>query len=309
VAHYLIRRLAGTLVVLFGVSAAVFTLMNTLPGDPATMLVSHFGASARDIEILREQLGLNDPFLVRFGRFVAGAVQGDLGTSFQQNRPVARVLLENTAPTIRLALLAVGLATVVGVLTGVAAAVRRGTWTDFVTMLASLLGISMPGFWLGLMLMLLFAVHLRWLPALGDQTWRGIVLPALTLALPASATIARLTRSSMLEVMSEDYLRVARAKGLREGAVIFRHALRNALISVITFVGLQFGLLLGGSVVVESLFSRQGLGQLVVAAVFARDIPIVQGWCLLVAAAYSLVNLAVDLSYALVNPRIRYEAP
>jgi ABC-type dipeptide/oligopeptide/nickel transport system permease component len=309
VAHYLIRRLAGTLVVLFGVSAAVFTLMNTLPGDPATMLVSHFGASARDIEILREQLGLNDPFLVRFGRFVAGAVQGDFGTSFQQNRPVARILLENTAPTIRLALLAVGLATVLGVLTGVAAAVRRGTWTDFVTMLASLLGISMPGFWLGLMLMLLFAVHLRWLPALGDQTWRGIVLPALTLALPASATIARLTRSSMLEVMSEDYLRVARAKGLREGSVIFRHALRNALISVITFVGLQFGLLLGGSVVVESLFSRQGLGQLVVAAVFARDIPIVQGWCLLVAAAYSLVNLAVDLSYAVVNPRIRYGTP
>jgi ABC-type dipeptide/oligopeptide/nickel transport system permease component len=309
VAHYLIRRLAGTLVVLFGVSAAVFTLMNTLPGDPATMLVSHFGASARDIEILREQLGLNDPFLVRFGRFVAGAVQGDLGTSFQQNRPVARILRENTAPTIRLALLAVGLATVLGVLTGVAAAVRRGTWTDFATMLASLLGISMPGFWLGLMLMLLFAVHLRWLPALGDQTWRGIVLPALTLALPASATIARLTRSSMLEVMSEDYLRVARAKGLREGSVIFRHALRNALISVITFVGLQFGLLLGGSVVVESLFSRQGLGQLVVAAVFARDIPIVQGWCLLVAAAYSVVNLAVDLSYAVVNPRIRYGTP
>jgi ABC-type dipeptide/oligopeptide/nickel transport system permease component len=309
VAHYLIRRLAGTLVVLFGVSAAVFTLMNTLPGDPATMLVSHFGASARDIEILREQLGLNDPFLVRFGRFVAGAVQGDIGTSFQQNRPVARILLENTAPTIRLAFLAVGLATVLGVLTGVAAAVRRGSWTDFMTMLASLLGISMPGFWLGLMLMLLFAVHLRWLPALGDQTWRGIVLPALTLALPASATIARLTRSSMLEVMREDYLRTARAKGLRERAVIFRHALRNALISVITFVGLQFGLLLGGSVVVESLFSRQGLGQLVVAAVFARDIPIVQGWCLLVAAAYSVVNLAVDLSYALVNPRIRYEAP
>jgi ABC-type dipeptide/oligopeptide/nickel transport system permease component len=309
VGRYLIRRLAATLLVLFGVSAAVFTLMNTLPGDPATMLVSHFGASARDIEILRQQLGLDDPFLVRFARFVGGAVHGDLGRSFQQNRPVTRILLENTAPTVRLALLAVGVATVLGVLTGVAAAVRRGTWTDFLTMLASLLGISMPGFWLGLMLMLLFAVQLRWLPALGDQTWRGIVLPALTLALPAAATIARLTRSSMLEVLGEDYLRSARAKGLSEGAVIFRHALRNALIAVITFVGLQFGLLLGGSVVVESLFSRQGLGQLVVAAVFARDIPIVQGWCLLVAAAYSLVNLAVDLSYALVNPRIRYGAP
>jgi glutathione transport system permease protein len=309
VGRYLVRRLAGMLLVLFGVSAAVFTLMNTLPGDPATMLVSHFGASARDIEILREQLGLNDPFLVRFGRFVWGAVQGDLGKSFQQNRPVARILLENTPPTVLLTVLAVALATVMGVLTGILAAVRRGTWTDFLTMLVSLLGISMPGFWLGLMLMLLFAVQLRWLPALGDQTWRGIVLPALTLALPAAAIVARLTRSSMLEVLREDYLRSARAKGLPERAVIFRHALRNALISVITFVGLQFGLLLGGSVVVESLFSRQGLGQLVVAAVFARDIPIVQGWCLLVAATYSLVNLAVDLSYALVNPRIRYDTP
>jgi glutathione transport system permease protein len=309
VGRYLLRRLAGILFVLLGVSAVVFTLMNTLPGDPATMLVAHFGASARDIEILREQLGLNDPFLVRFGRFVAGAVRGDLGKSFQQNRPVTRILLENAAPTVRLALLAVALATALGVLVGVAAAVRRGSWSDFLTMLVSLLGISMPGFWLGLMLMLLFAVHLRWLPALGDQTWRGIVLPTLTLALPAAATVARLTRSSMLEVLREDYLRSARAKGLPERAVIFRHALRNALISVITFVGLQFGLLLGGSVVVESLFSRQGLGQVVVAAVFARDIPIVQGWCLLVAATYSVVNLAVDLSYALVNPRIRYDTP
>ena len=308
-ARFLAWRLAATLFVLLGVAAAVFTLMNTLPGDPAAMLVSHFGASAKDIEILREQLGLNDPFLVRFVRFLGGVLRGDLGKSFQQNRPVARILLENTPPTVLLTVLAVALATVMGVLTGILAAVRRGTWTDFLTMLASLLGISMPGFWLGLMLMLLFAVQLRWLPALGDQTWRGIVLPALTLALPAAAIVARLTRSSMLEVLREDYLRSARAKGLPERTVIFRHALRNALISVITFVGLQFGLLLGGSVVVESLFSRQGLGQLVVAAVFARDIPIVQGWCLLVAATYSLVNLAVDLSYALVNPRIRYDTP
>jgi ABC-type dipeptide/oligopeptide/nickel transport system permease component len=299
VARFLAWRLAATLFVLLGVAAAVFTLMNTLPGDPATMLVSHFGASARDIAILREQLGLNDPFPVRFARFLGGALRGDLGKSFQQNRPVARILAENTWPTVQLALVSVGLATVLGVLAGVAAAVRRGRWADFV---------SMPGFWLGLMLMLVFAVELRWLPALGGEGWTGLVLPALTLALPAAATVARLTRSSMLEVLGEDYLRSARAKGLPERVVIYRHALRNALISVITFVGLQFGLLLGGSVVVESLFSRQGLGQLVVAAVFARDIPIVQGWCLLIAATYSLVNLAVDLTYALVNPRIRYDA-
>lgn len=307
-ARYLVWRLAATLFVLLGVAAAVFTLMNTLPGDPAAMLVSHFGASARDIEILREQLGLNDPLPVRFGRFLAGAVQGDLGKSFQQNRSVTRILLENTWPTVQLALLSVGLATLLGVLAGVAAAVRRGTWNDFLIMVVSLFGISMPGFWLGLMLMLLFAVRLKWLPALAGQDWRGLVLPTLTLALPAAAMIARLTRSSMLEVLGEDYLRSARAKGLPERAVIFRHALRNALISVVTFVGLQFGLLLGGSVVVESLFSRQGLGQLVIAAVFARDIPIVQGWCLLIAASYSLVNLAVDLSYAGLNPRIRFDA-
>jgi ABC-type dipeptide/oligopeptide/nickel transport system permease component len=308
VVRYLVRRLGATLLVLLGVAVAVFTLMNTLPGDPAAMLVSHFGASARDIEILRQQLGLDDPLPVRFGRFLAGAVHGDLGRSFQQNRPVARILLENTWPTVQLAAVSVGLATVLGVLAGVAAAVRRGTWNDFLIVLVSLFGISMPGFWLGLMLMLLFAVQLRWLPALAGQGWQGLVLPALTLALPAAAMIARLTRSAMLEVLGEDYLRAARAKGLSERRVIFRHALRNALISVVTFVGLQFGLLLGGSVVVESLFSRQGLGQLVIAAVFARDIPIVQGWCLLIAVAYSLVNLAVDLSYAVLNPRIRYDA-
>ncbi len=307
-ARYLVRRLGATLLVLLGVAVAVFTLMNTLPGDPAAMLVSHFGASARDIEILRQQLGLDDPLPVRFGRFLAGAIHGDLGRSFQQNRPVARILLENTWPTVQLAAISVGLATVLGVLAGVAAAVRRGTWNDFLIMVLSLLGISMPGFWLGLMLMLLFAVQLRWLPALAGPGWQGLVLPALTLALPAAAMIARLTRSALLEVLGEDYLRAARAKGLPEGRVIFRHALRNALISVVTFVGLQFGLLLGGSVVVESLFSRQGLGQLVIAAVFARDIPIVQGWCLLIAVAYSLVNLAVDLSYAVLNPRIRYDA-
>ncbi|HWC01788.1 MAG TPA: ABC transporter permease [Methylomirabilota bacterium] len=307
-ARFLTWRLASTLFVLFGVAAAVFTLMNTLPGDPAAMLVSHFGASAKDIEILREQLGLNDPFPVRFGRFLLGAVHGDLGKSFQQNRPVARILLENSWPTVQLALVSVGLATVLGVLAGVAAAVRRGSWADFLTMVISLFGISMPGFWLGLMLMLVFAVQLRWLPALGGQGWSGMALPALTLALPAASTVARLTRSSMLEVLGEDYLRSARAKGLPERTVVYRHALRNALISIITFVGLQFGLLLGGSVVVESLFSRQGLGQLVVAAVFARDIPIVQGWCLVIAVTYSLVNLLVDLSYALVNPRIRYDA-
>jgi peptide/nickel transport system permease protein len=297
------------LFVLFGVAAIVFTLMNTLPGDPATMLVSYFGASAKDIAILREQLGLNQPFLVRFARFVSGAVHGDLGKSFQQNRPVARILMENILPTFQLALLAVGLATLLGGLAGIAAAVRQRTWTDTVTMLVSLVGISMPGFWLGLMLMLVFAVQLRWLPVLGGQGWRGVLLPALTLALPAAAVIARLTRSSMLDVLREDYLRTARAKGLPEHRVIFRHALRNALISVETFVGLQFGVLLGGSVVVESLFSRQGLGQLVVAAVFARDIPIVQGWCLLIAATYSLVNLGVDLSYAVINPLIRYDSP
>jgi glutathione transport system permease protein len=306
VGRYLIRRLAATLLVLFGVSAAVFTLMNTLPGDPATMLVSHFGASARDIEILREQLGLDDPFLVRFGRFVGGAVRGDLGKSFQQNRPVARILLENTAPTIRLALLAVGLATVLGVLTGVAAAVRRGSWTDFLTMLASLVGISMPGFWLGLMLMLLFAVHLRWLPALGDQTWRGIVLPALTLALPAAATIARLTRSSMLEVLGEDYLRSARAKGLPERAVVFRHALRNALMAPITVIMLHVNWLVGGIVIVESVFGFPGLGSYILDAALFKDVYVIEAATMALILVAVGTQLLADIVYTFLNPRIRF---
>src|SRR5262249_41752670 len=213
VARFLAWRLAATLFVLLGVAAAVFTLMNTLPGDPATMLVSHFGASAKDIAILRTQLGLDEPFAVRFARFLGGALRGDLGKSYQQNRPVARILLENTWPTVQLAVVSVGVATVIGVLAGVAAAVRRGRWVGVLTMLVSLFGISMPGFWLGLMLMLVFAVELRWLPALSGPGWSGIVLPALTLALPSAATVARLTRSSMLEVLDEDYVRSARAKG------------------------------------------------------------------------------------------------
>lgn len=305
--RYILWRLAWMVVILFGVGTIVFLMMNTLPGDPAKMLVSHFGASAKDIEILRQQLGLDDPMLVRYGRFVMDAVQGDLGQSFHQKRSVNTILKEGMPSTFRLALLAMVTSAVLGVIVGVSAAVRRGSWTDTLIMLLSLIGISVPTFWLGLMLMLLFAVTLKWLPALGGEGWQGIVLPALTLALPSSAIVARLTRSSMLDVLQEDFVRTARAKGLAERLVIYRHTLRNALIPVVTMTGLQFGYLLGGSVVVEMLFSRQGLGQLVVNAVFARDIPVVQGWCLLVAVSYGVVNLLVDLSYAAINPMIRYD--
>jgi ABC-type dipeptide/oligopeptide/nickel transport system permease component len=306
--RYLVWRLTWMVFVLFGVGTIVFVMMNTLPGDPAKMLVSHFGASAKDIEVLRQQLGLNDPIVVRYGRFVAGAVRGDLGHSFHQKRSVNTILKEGLPSTIRLALVAMAASAGVGIIVGVSAAVRRGRWTDTLIMLFSLVGISVPSFWLGLMLMLLFAVTLKWLPAVGGEGWQGIVLPALTLALPSAAVVARLTRSSMLDVLQEDYVRTARAKGLAERLVVYRHALRNAMIPVITLTGLQFGYLLGGSVVVEMLFSRQGLGQLVVNAVFARDIPVVQGWCLMVAAIYGTVNLLVDLSYAAINPMIRYDA-
>lgn len=305
--RYALWRFAWMVVVLFGVGTVVFLMMNTLPGDPAKMLVSSFGASAKDIEILREQLGLNDPLLVRYGRFLSDAVQGDLGHSFHQKRSVNTILLEGMPSTFRLAMVSMAVSAVLGIIVGVSAAVRRGSWTDTSIMFLSLVGISVPTFWLGLMFMLLFAVTLQWLPALGGEGWKGIVLPALTLALPSSAVVARLTRSSMLDVLREDYVRTARAKGLSERLVIYRHALRNAMIPVVTMTGLQFGYLLGGSVVVEMLFSRQGLGQLVVNAVFARDIPVVQGWCLLVAVSYGMVNLLVDLSYAVINPQIRYD--
>jgi len=303
---FLLRRVLLMVPTLWAIATVAFFLVRGAPGGPFQS-EKEIPAAAR--AQLMHKYGLDQPLHVQYLRFLTGVARLDFGPSYKfPSRQVREIIAEALPVSLELGGWALLLAIVVGVPIGIYAAVRQNTTGDFAAMGVALAGVSIPNFVLGPVLVLALSLTLYWLP---PALWEGPqsrVLPVLTLAAAYVAYIARLTRAGMLEVLRQDFTRTARAKGLPERAVIYRHALRNALISVITFVGLQFGLLLGGSVVVESLFSRQGLGQLVVAAVFARDIPIVQGWCLLIATTYSLVNLAVDLSYALVNPRIRYDA-
>ena len=255
---------------------------------------------------IRRELGLDQPAYVQFGRFVLNAVRGDLGRSFRSGQPVSHEIAEVFPNTARLAALSLGVAVAVGLLLGTIAAVYHQTWIDNAAMLLALVGVAMPNFWFGLMLLFLFALTLGWLPATGYGEWNAILLPAATLGLRAAAVIARLTRSSLLEVLHNEYVTTARAKGLSETTTIVGHALRNALIPVVTVVGLQFGDLLAGTVVVETVFARPGLGSLITTAILSKDFPIVQGTVLVVAACYIVVNLLADLSYAILDPRITY---
>jgi ABC-type dipeptide/oligopeptide/nickel transport system permease component len=256
---------------------------------------------------MRQQLGLDLPLPVQFGRFLWGVIQGDLGKSFRSGEPVAGLILRNLPFTIQLAVFSLGVAVLVGFVLGVTAAINRGTWLDMVAMTLAVIGVSMPSFWLAIMLLLIFALHLGILPAVGMATgWDGLILPSVALGLSAAAIIARLVRSSLVDVLVRDYVRTARAKGLRERTVVLRHALKNALIPVVTVLGLQFGTLLGGAVVVETVFARPGIGQLVVKAILEKDFPIVQGVVLFTATAYVIANFLVDVSYSWLDPRIRY---
>lgn len=316
--EYLKRRIVTLVPVLLGVSFAVFMMLHFLPGDPVMMMLTeHRGGAAPTVvsgiteemyASMRSELGLDRPLWVQFGRFVGGAVQGDLGRSFRTDRPVATIVRENLPHTMWLAFASLGVALVLGMVLGILAAVHRDSWIDGTSMTFSLLGVSMPNFWLGIMLLLIFALHLNWLPALsraGD--WRSLVLPAVTLGFSAAAIIARLVRSSMIEVLNQDFIRTARAKGVSGMGVVFKHALRNGLIPVLTIAGLQFGNLLGGSVVVEVVFGRPGIGQVLIAGIFERDFPIVQGIVLFAAIVYVFVNLLVDLAYAWLDPRLSYQ--
>jgi len=255
---------------------------------------------------IRRELGLDQPAYVQFGRFVLNAVRGDLGRSFRSGQPVSHEIAEVFPNTARLAALSLGVAMAVGLLLGTIAAVYHQTWIDNAAMLLALVGVAMPNFWFGLMLLFLFALTLGWLPATGYGEWNAILLPAAALGLRAAAVIARLTRSSLLEVLHNEYVTTARAKGLSEMTTIVGHALRNALIPVVTVVGLQFGDLLAGTVVVETVFARPGLGSLITTAILSKDFPIVQGTVLVVAACYIVVNLLADVSYAILDPRITY---
>jgi peptide/nickel transport system permease protein/oligopeptide transport system permease protein len=302
---YLARRLLAVIPVLFGVTLAVFSMLFLVPGDPVKMMLAEFVTTPAQIEQMRAQLHLDEPILKQYGRFVGNALRGDLGTSIRSRRAVATEIGENVGSTAQLALASMAVAIAIGVPLGLMAALLRNSWLDAGSMIVALLGVSMPSFWLGLLLIFTFSLHLGWFPATGGGDLWHLVLPSVTLGMIASAIIARLTRSSMLEVLGQDYVRTARAKGLGGCAVIVRHALRNALIPVVTVFGLQFGNLLAGAVIVETVFSRPGLGRLIVGGILAKDFPLVQGTVLFVAAAYVMINVAVDVAYAYVDPRIR----
>ena len=304
---YTFKRLLALIPVLFGVSLLVFASLYLTPGDPLSAILGEAVVSKEQMEQLREQYGFDDPLYVQYLRFAGRALQGDLGRSLRYNQPVLQQIRDQLPATIQLTLAAMAFAIALGLALGVLAAIYHNTWIDFTAMLVSLAGISIPTFWSGLILLLIFALELGWLPATGTEGWQRLILPAVALGYGAAAIIARLTRSSMLEVLRQSYVTTARAKGLPGHMVILRHTLKNALIPVITIVGLQFGNLLAGAVVVETVFSRQGIGRLLVDAILSKDFPTVQGTVLLVAAMYVLINLLVDLSYAVVDPRIRYQ--
>lgn len=303
---YIVNRLALSVIVIFGVSVLVFSMLHLVPGDPVVVMLSE-QSSTQDAQALRHELGLDQPLYVQYGRYVDRVLHGDLGRSIRLRRPVLELIAVRFPNTLQLAVASLGLATMVGVAVGTMSAARRGRVSDYVSMAGALVGVSLPSFWLGLMLIFLFGLRLRWLPIAGNQDGlASIVLPAVTLATVPTATIARLTRSGLLDVLGEDYIRTARAKGLRELSVVVNHALRNSIIPVITVVGVQFGVLLGGAIIVETVFAWPGIGRLLIDAVSARDFPLVQGIMLFISVGFVLVNLAADILYAYVDPRIRY---
>lgn len=303
---YLIKRLLGTVPVVLMVTLAVFAFVHMLPGDPAR-LVAGPEATAQDVEAVRTSLGLDKPLPQQFLTYLSNTVQGDLGTSLKTRRPVAEEIGMRLMPTIWLTVFAMIWAVAIGLLIGVISAVKRGKWPDHMGMIAAVSGISFPPFWLGLLLINLFSVRLGWLPTGGYGTWQHFVMPSFTLGLGVAAVMARFTRSAFIEIAREDYVRTARAKGVPERTVIWRHSLRNALIPVITMVGLQFGFLLGGSIVVESVFSWPGVGRLLVDSVSYRDYPVIQALVLMFSLQFIFINLLVDVLYVFANPEIRYK--
>lgn len=309
--RYLLDRVLQLVPVLIIISAIVFGIMHLLPGDPAQLMLAGAEGGAvtpERLAELRKQMGLDDPWIVQYLRFLTRAMVGDLGTSIRFGTPVTDLVLDRFASTMWLAVLGLVVAVAIGVPLGVAAAIGQNGPVDWLAMALSYLGASMPVYWLGLLLILGFAFNLGWFPPAGGDGLRGLVLPAATLGLVSAGLIARLVRSSMVEVMTEDYIRTGRSKGLTERLVVWRHGLKNALIPVVTMLGLQFGGMLAGAVVTETVFSRPGVGRLTVDAILWKDYPLVQGCVLFVASVYLLVNLAIDLLYAWLDPRIRYGA-
>ena len=304
--QYVIKRLLSIIPVLIGISLLLFFMLRMLPGDPAQVLAGQM-ATPEEVDLIRHQLGLDRPVHVQYAFFLGRLARFDLGRSARTQNPVTEEIWARLPNTMLLAVVAITLACLFGIPAGIISAVRPYTWIDYVVTSTAIFGISMPVFWLGLMLVVVFAVWLQWLPAGGTGTWRHVILPSFTLAAFVVAFIARMTRSSMIEVLSQDYTTTARSKGLKEQVVVIKHALKNALIPIITVVGLQFGMLLGGAVLTETVFAWPGVGRLIVDSILARDYPVIQGAILVFGLLYILVNLVVDLLYAYVDPRIRYD--
>lgn len=311
--RYVFRRVGALVVTLFFVSLLVFVVVRVLPGDPALIILG-LEASPDSVARVRQALGLDQPIPVQYARWVGQALRGDLGRSIQYDLPVGTLILSRLSVTLPLTLLAAGLMVAAALPLGVFAATRHRRWGDYLTMTLSQLGVAVPGFWAGLLLILLFSVRLGWVQSggfdgWGEGIWRGLrslLLPAVALGLFQFAVLARTTRSAVLEVLREEYVKTARAKGVAERAVLFRHALRNALIPIVTVAGIQLGQLLAGSIILESVFYLPGLGRLTLAAISARDLPVVQGVVLFVASMIVTVNAAVDILYGILDPRIRY---
>jgi len=307
VSTYILQRLLHAIPVLIGISIFSFLLIHLIPGDPVQIFAGDKPLTPERAQELRHAYGLDRPLVVQYLDYAGSALHGNLGTALRSQRPVLDSILEALPSTIELTLSALLIATIVGVSLGILAAISHGSWLDTLVMAIGMLGISTPVFYSSLLLILLFSFTLVWLPATGQGGVEHLVMPALALGLSSAAVLARLVRSSMLEVLNQEYVITARAKGLAPQLVVLRHALKNALIPAVTMLGLQLGALLGGAVVVETIFSRPGIGRLAVDAILNRDFPVVQGTVLVAASIYVLVNLAVDISYAVIDPRIRYQ--
>ena len=306
VVRYLIRRILLTIPVLIGVATLVFSLIHLVPGDPAQAMLGD-GASERDITDLRSRLGLDRSLPEQYVRFMRGLVRGDLGTSFRTGQPVVSAIVERVPATVELAVASMLVAMIVAIPLGIIAAVKRGTFVDYTAMTVALAGISIPNFWLGPMLAIVFAVQLGWLPVSGRGGWQSLVLPSVALGAALAAILARMTRASLLEELRELYVRAARARGVSRARAILGHALRNSLIPLVTILGLQFGAVLTGAVITETIFAWPGVGRLLIQSIGFRDYPLVQGCILLIAVTYVSVNLLTDLVYGVLDPRIRYD--
>jgi ABC-type dipeptide/oligopeptide/nickel transport system permease component len=306
VLHYLVRRLVLTIPVVLGVATLVFSLIHLVPGDPVQAMLGE-SASPSEMAELRARLGLDRPLVVQYGSFLTGLATGDLGTSLRTNQKVAAAIAERMPATFELAVAAMILAMGFAIPLGILAAVRAGTRVDHAATTLALAGISIPNFWLGPLLAIVFSVALGWLPVSGRGTAAHLVLPAITLAAPLSAVLARMTRASVLEEVRELYVLAARARGVSQMRAVLKHAFRNSLIPIVTVVGLQFGAVLTGAVITETIFAWPGVGRLLIQSIGFRDYPLVQGCILLIAITYVTMNLVTDLMYGLLDPRIRYE--